>query len=325
MFTGSVRFGLERADTSSPSPSPPSSLASVSFLFPPLEKENFVCFLPPSRPFPGRLFLSALLYCLKGFLLPGFPPNLVPVESGQNETQQSQNSFDVMKLGSVVVKDALPFPFCMNFFPFLGEKVFFDWVSILMSVWERKWDKSRKINMSHTHRWQIKVRKKEGKDGTPIFHKRLFGLKFVGYGECSIWSISLSYSSNPWVTAHAVTLGLYTTRGLAGTAILRCVLQSDDEIFYPSVTASTVYFAVIYRRSSTTAGDTNRLYELESRRLVLWLQLGGPILALETLTWAFSFRIKINRKPSFWDKNTVFSKPSPSLTFRTPEVDSCGF
>lgn len=163
MFTGSVRFGLERADTSSPSPSPPSSLASVSFLFPPLEKENFVCFLPPSRPFPGRLFLSALLYCLKGFLLPGFPPNLVPVESGQNETQQSQNSFDVMKLGSVVVKDALPFPFCMNFFPFLGEKVFFDWVSILMSVWERKWDKSRKINMSHTHRWQIKVRKKERK------------------------------------------------------------------------------------------------------------------------------------------------------------------
>lgn len=163
MFTGSIRFGLERADISSPSPSPPSSLASVSFLFPPLEKENFVSLLPPSRPFPGRLFLSALLYCLKGFLLPGFPPNLVPVESGQNETPQSQKYFDVMKLGSIVVKDALPFPFpfCMNFFPFLGEKGFFDWVSILMCVWERKWDKSRKLNKSHTHSWQIKVKKRK--------------------------------------------------------------------------------------------------------------------------------------------------------------------
>lgn len=229
--------------------------------------------MSPSRPFPGWLFLSALLYCLKGFLLPGFPPNLVPVESGQNETPQSQNWFDVMKLGSVVVKDALPFPFCMNFFPFLGENFFFDWVSILMSVWERKWDKSRKINMSHTRRWQIKVKKKERKDGTPISHKRLSGLKFVGYGECSMWSISLSYSSNHCVTAHAVTHRVYTTRGLAGTTILHCVLQSDDEIFYPSVTASTVYFAVICRRSSTTAGDTNRLYKLESRRLVLWLQM----------------------------------------------------
>lgn len=77
---------------------------------------------------------------------------------------------------------------------------------------------------------------------------------------------------NHCVTAHAVTHRLYTTRGLAGTTILHCVLQSDDEIFYPSVTASTVYFAVICRRSSTTAGDTNRLYKLESRRLVLWLQ-----------------------------------------------------
>lgn len=87
------------ADLFSPSPSPSSDLTSASFLFPALEKENLVSFLPPSRPFPGRLFLSALLYGLNGFLPPGFPPNLVPAESGQSETPWSQTWFNVLTGG----------------------------------------------------------------------------------------------------------------------------------------------------------------------------------------------------------------------------------
>lgn len=79
------------------SPSPCSSsffILNGSFLFcgplPALEKANFCCFFGPSPPLPGLLFLSVLLYGLEGFLppglLPGFPPSLAPMESGQSET-----------------------------------------------------------------------------------------------------------------------------------------------------------------------------------------------------------------------------------------------
>lgn len=79
-----------RADVFSPSPSSPSFLAlKDGFLFcgplSTLEKANLCFVLPPSPPFPGLLFFSALLYGLKGFLPPDFPPSLVPMESGQSK------------------------------------------------------------------------------------------------------------------------------------------------------------------------------------------------------------------------------------------------